>query len=75
MDGSTYEYLSDSLSFEFQEARSEAFCFGIWIDGGYQKTINIAATIPAGKLNTQIIQSSFSVFANIPAGRLTIDLT
>ncbi|EKU99768.1 hypothetical protein Lepto7375DRAFT_1839 [Leptolyngbya sp. PCC 7375] len=75
VDGSTYEYLADSLSFEFQAARSEAFCFGIWIDGGYVKTINIAATIPAGKLNTEIIQSSFSVSANIPAGRLTIGLT
>ncbi|MFG6095065.1 hypothetical protein SPB21_07435 [Leptothoe sp. ISB3NOV94-8A] len=75
VDGSTYEYLSDSLSFEFQEARSEAFCFGIWIDGGYQKAINIAATIPAGRLNTEIIQSSFSIATSIPAGRLTINLT
>jgi len=31
----TYKYLADSLSFEFTQTTANAFCAGIWIEGGY----------------------------------------
>lgn len=70
VDGNTYKYLGDALSFEFEQTRATAFCFGIWIEGGYQNTVNIAARIPSAALSVNIIQSSFSITATIPAGQI-----
>lgn len=73
-DTLTYSYLADALTFEVTQTKMSALCFGIWIDGGYEPVVNIAAIIPAGQFVVEIIQSSFAIAATIPASQFTVDV-
>lgn len=72
IDNQTYTYKGDALTLEFTPNRATAGCIGIWINGGYQNAINIAASIPQSNLMLSIGQSSLSIAAAIPVPDLTI---
>ena len=74
VDGRTYTYKGDALTFEFLQTRATAGCSGIWIDGGYAKVANAQVDIPPFEVIVNITQTSFSQLVSIPPFEVIVDI-
>ncbi|ESA38441.1 hypothetical protein N836_31365 [Leptolyngbya sp. Heron Island J] len=72
VDGRTYAYKGDALTFEFLQARATAGCSGIWIGGGYQQAINLAGQLPAIQVSVDIFRSNIDITGQLPAIRVDV---